>query len=110
MIRRDQIFLQHDNAPAHTSRVVKRKIEELDGVETLSHPPYSPDLAPCDYHLFRSMAHFLRGRRFNNVAELENGIREFFASKDREFYQQGIEQLADCWLNVIEADGLYLEE
>jgi histone-lysine N-methyltransferase SETMAR len=110
MIRRNQILLQQDNAPAHTSRTTKEKIEELDGVDVLPHPPYSPDLAPSDYHMFRSMAHFLRGRRFNNTDELEDGIREFFASKDREWYRRGIEQLADRWLNVINADGLYFEE
>ena len=110
MIRQNQVLLQQDNAPAHTSWVAKRKIEELDGVEVLPHPPYSPDLAPSDYHLFRSMAHFLRGRQFSNEDELSNGINEFFASKDRGWYRRGIEQLADRWTKCIEADGLYFEE
>ena len=107
MIRRNQILLQQDNAPVHTSKMTKEKIEELDGVDVLPHPPYSPDLAPSDYHMFRSIAHFLG---FNNTGELEDGIREFFASKDREWYRRRIEQLADRWLNVVNADGLYFEE
>jgi transposase len=110
MIRRNQVLLQHDNAPAHTSRVAKRKIEELDGVEVLPHPPYSPDLAPSDYHLFRSMAHFLRGRQFDDEDELGAGIEEFFASKNRDWYRRGIEQLADRWTKCIEASGLYFQE
>jgi histone-lysine N-methyltransferase SETMAR len=33
----------------------KADIQEFDW-EILSHPPYSPDLAPSDYHLFRSLS------------------------------------------------------
>jgi histone-lysine N-methyltransferase SETMAR len=42
-----------------------QKIEELEGTELLPHPAFSPDLEPSDYHLFRSMAQFLRGKSFN---------------------------------------------
>lgn len=110
MIRQNRILLQQDNATPHTSRIAKQKLDELEGIEVLPHPPYSPGLAPSDYHLFRSMAHFLRGRRFNNLNEVRGGIQEFFNSKDRDFYQRGIEQLADRWLKCVEANGLYFEE
>ena len=75
--RRRALFLQ-DNAKPHTANRTKEKIEELVGIELLPHPAYSPDLAPSDYHLFRSMAHFLRGKRFNNAEEVKNGCRVFF--------------------------------
>jgi len=42
------------------------KIKELDCIELLPYPPYSPDLAPSDYYLFKSMAHFLRGTQFKD--------------------------------------------
>jgi histone-lysine N-methyltransferase SETMAR len=32
------------------------------GIQQLNHPPYSPDLAPSDYFLFRVMKKFLRGK------------------------------------------------
>ena len=56
--RNGKIILQHDNAPAHSAKVVKETISAL-GWELLSHPPHSPDLAPSDYHLFLSMGHAL---------------------------------------------------
>ena len=37
----------------HTSLVTRKKLLKL-GWEVMPHPPYSPDLAPSDYHLFRS--------------------------------------------------------
>lgn len=43
--------LHHDNAPAHRSQVVLDYLSDQK-VELVPHPPYSPDLAPCDFWLF----------------------------------------------------------
>ena len=110
LVNRNQVLLQHDNAPAHTSRVTRAKIQELDGVELLPHPAYSPDIAPSDYGLFRSMAHFLCGRRFENFDAVEAGCREFFASKSQDWYNSQIRMLAERWVTAIDHNGLYFEE
>ena len=47
------------------------EIKELDGIELLPHPIYSPDLEPSDYYLFRYMVHFLRGRQFKDVEDVK---------------------------------------
>ena len=44
------IKLLHDNAPANRSAVVKSYLEEFH-IQALPHPPYSPDLSPCDFWL-----------------------------------------------------------
>ena len=110
LINRKRALLLQDNAKPHTAKQTKEKLEELDGIELLPHPAYSPDLAPSDYYLFRSMAHFLKGRRFNNEEEVKNGCQEFFASKDEKWYKKGIELLAEKWLKTINHNGLYFEE
>ena len=56
--RHDKIILLHDNAWPHVTAPVKTYLEILKW-EVLPHPPYSPDIAPSDYHLFRSMTHGL---------------------------------------------------
>ena len=45
------ILLLHDNAPAHRALATWKKMAYL-GFHCLDHPPYSPDLAPSDCHLF----------------------------------------------------------
>ena len=47
------VLLLHDNAPVHKSRVAQAANRECK-FEQLNHPPYSPDLVPSDYFLFRN--------------------------------------------------------
>ena len=44
-------ILHQDNAPAHRAIATQETIAQL-GIEIMPHPPYSPDLAPCDFYLF----------------------------------------------------------
>ena len=45
-------ILHQDNAPTHASQKVQTTIKIQLEAEILTHPPYSPDLAPCDFALF----------------------------------------------------------
>jgi hypothetical protein len=47
----------------HVAKVTRETIIRL-GWETPVHPPYSPDIALSDYHLFHSLDNHLRGRQF----------------------------------------------
>ena len=48
------VILLHDNARPHTARLTLETVKHL-GLEVLPHPPYSPNVAPSDYHLFGPM-------------------------------------------------------
>lgn len=48
------VRLSHNNATPHIAKLVRETLMSL-GWEVLWHPAYSPDLAPSNYHLFRSM-------------------------------------------------------
>jgi len=41
------------------------------GWEQFDHPPYCPDLAPSDFHLFLHLKSFLAGRQFHNVSDVQ---------------------------------------
>ncbi|KFD46684.1 LOW QUALITY PROTEIN: hypothetical protein M514_12452 [Trichuris suis] len=63
--------------PDRTAIITKTAIQELRW-EVLPHPGYSPDLAPSDYHLLRSLAVNLRGVSFNNDEDFQKWLSDFF--------------------------------
>jgi len=63
--------LLHDNAPSHTSLIVRRFLTK-NSVCVLNHPPYSPDLAPCDFSLFQKLKMKLKGIYFQDVPTIQN--------------------------------------
>ncbi|KAK6731377.1 hypothetical protein RB195_007697 [Necator americanus] len=88
----DNVRLLHDNERPHIAKKTSQKILEL-GWEVLLHPPYSPNLAPSDYHFFRLLQHRLEEKRYDDRDHLENDLRAFFASKSPAFDAKGIRDL-----------------
>ena len=66
----EKVILQQDNAWPHVAKSVKTYLKTLKW-EALPHPPYSPDVAPSDYYLFRSMAHGLADQQFRSYEDIE---------------------------------------
>jgi histone-lysine N-methyltransferase SETMAR len=56
----------HDNAPDHRAFATQKKLAYL-GFHGLDYPPYFPDLAPSDYHLFPGLKKQLKGRHFSTT-------------------------------------------
>lgn len=106
--KHNKLIVQHDNAPAHTGSAVKNTIKEI-GWEILPHPPYSPDLAPSDYHLFASLGHALKHQHFSDNDMVRKWLVEWFASKGTEFFRQGIRKLPQRWSECIANQGNYFE-
>jgi len=76
--QKDHIFLLHDNARPHTAKLTREKIVNKLNWEILAHPPYSPDLAPTDYHLFRHLSNHLKEKHYTSFDDLNYDIRSFF--------------------------------
>ena len=55
-----RVHFHQDNAPVHNSILVTDYLTQM-GIKTVPHPPYSPDLAPCDFWLFPKLKENLRG-------------------------------------------------
>ena len=98
-----------DNAPAHSSVVGQAAIHDA-GFTQLQHPPYSPDLAPSDYYLFRHLKKHLRGKRFAADEELIGEINLWFDTRPDGFYSAGIEELPTRWTKCNEKGGVYFEK
>jgi histone-lysine N-methyltransferase SETMAR len=95
LLNRKRVLLQQDNARPHTAKTTLQKIEELEGIELLPHPAFSPDLEPSDYYLFRSMAQFLRGKKFRSVADVEVAGEEIFSSKNKRWFYPAFKEFAE---------------
>jgi histone-lysine N-methyltransferase SETMAR len=102
------LFLQQDNARPHTAAVTTSKLQEI-GLKPLPHPPYSPDLAPSDFYLFSPLKSALKGKSFNNAAEIMVDVQLWIDAKPSEFFAAGIAKLPDRWRRCIENDGNYFE-
>ncbi|GBP91934.1 Mariner Mos1 transposase [Eumeta japonica] len=106
--RHDKVILLHDNVRPHVAKPVKTYLGTLKW-DVLPHPPYSPDIKPSDYHLFRSMAHGLTDQKFTSYEDFQNSVDMWISSKDKEFFQRGIRLLSERWQKVVESYGKYFE-
>lgn len=106
---KSKVLLLHDNARPHVAKSTREKLKRL-GWEVLPHAPYSPDLAPTDYFLFRSLSQFLKEKSFDDLENLKSSIDFFFQSKTPEFYAKGLFELPNRWSMVIESDGDYIKD
>jgi hypothetical protein len=59
--------------------------------ELSDHPPYIPDLAPSDYHLFTCPKNWFKLQRFNNN-ELMEGVKTWLSSQAADFFDTGIQK------------------
>ena len=101
------LFASYTITPGHTLQPAPRqKLLDL-GWEILIHQPYSPDLAPSDFHLFLSMSNALRNKAFANDDELNQWLLNFFALKPASFYSEGIMSLPEKWQRVLDCNGDY---
>ena len=107
-LQKKTIIFHQDNARVHTSFLTMVKLNELK-YELFEHPPYSPDLAPSDYYLFRNLKQFLRGKRFSSNEEAIAAVEQYFAELPENHYRDGIKLLEDRWNKCVQVEGDYIE-
>jgi histone-lysine N-methyltransferase SETMAR len=98
----------HDNAPAHWALATQKKMAYL-GVHFLDHPPYSPDLAPSDYHLFSALIKQLEGRHFLSGAEVLAVAETWLDGQHFEFFLSGLQKLEQRAEKCVELRGECVE-
>ena len=78
-----KVLLQHDNASLKTREVISSF-----AWTTISHPLYSPDLAPSDFHFFRPLKESQRGRHFSSDEKVKTAVRKWLKTLPVEFYNE----------------------
>ncbi|GFU68013.1 histone-lysine N-methyltransferase SETMAR [Trichonephila clavipes] len=84
LVNRKGPIILHSNVGQHVSMIIRQKLQAL-GYETLDYPPYSPDLSPKDYHIFKQLDNFLQDKCFRNLRNAETAFNEFVASRIAEY-------------------------
>ena len=105
--KRLSVALLQDNARPHIAKSTRHILEKL-GWTTVPHPPYSPDIAPSDYHLFRNLKQHLREKKFKDYNQLKSDLADFFDRQPHSFWEEGIQSLPSKWLHIIDHDGDYI--
>ena len=76
------------------------------GIKTLTQPPYSPDVAPCDFWLFPK----LRGCRYETIEEMQWVVTKVIDTLTQENFQGAFQKLFAWYKKWFTAGGDYFEE
>jgi hypothetical protein len=72
----------HDNAPAHSSFLVRNFLAKKE-TTVVPHPPYYSDLASADFFLLPKLKYILKGRRFDTFAEIQKNLTKDITLKEK---------------------------
>jgi hypothetical protein len=98
-------FLHHDNAPRHASLLVSGE----KPVATLPQPPYSPDLAPPDFVLFRWNKSSLKGHHFGTVKNVQAAVTNALKEIPVQDFHASYDAWQNGWQRGIDDQGCYFE-
>jgi histone-lysine N-methyltransferase SETMAR len=77
--------------------------------EVLDHPPFSPDLAPSDFHLSAPLKKHLGGRRFATDGEVQHAVMSWLQALDT-ISCAGIDASVYRWDKCFGTYGDYVEK
>ena len=75
------------------------------GIKTVLQPPYSPDLAPCNFCLFSK----LRGCRYEAIEEMKETVTKVIDMLTQEDFYRAFQKLDERYNKCIAEGGDYFE-
>jgi hypothetical protein len=70
----DQWILYHDKAPAHDALSVREFLAK-NSITKKDHPPYSPELAPCNFWLFPKLKNAPKAQKFADLCDIQRDVK-----------------------------------
>jgi len=102
------VCLLHVNARPHSAHVTTALLENFKW-DTLAHPPYIPDLAPNDFHLFLHLKKYLAEKKFDEDDVVQE-VMTLFKGQAADFYDSGIQKLVPRLNKCLDNAGDYVEK
>lgn len=100
-------WFHQDNAPSHKSMRTKAWLEK-NKIDIMPAPPYSPDLAPCDFWLFPNIKRRAAGIIFDNL----NQVKKFWINQLNSLQPADFDHCFLAWRNrmdtVIRSKGEFI--
>jgi hypothetical protein len=96
--------LLHGNARPHTAAGT-RALLQLFNWELFDHPPYNPDLAPSDHHLFTYLKDWLGPQRFNSKRKWMEDFKTCLSSQATDFFDTGTQKLIPRYEKCLSSGG-----
>lgn len=106
---KDAIKLHHDNAPSHTAFIVANYLVRSN-TPVVPQPPYSPDLAPCDFFLFPRLKRELKGKHWESVENIQKHVTRILKDIPVEEFQHAFQAWQTRLRKCIDSGGEYFEE
>ncbi|UYV79288.1 hypothetical protein LAZ67_17001917 [Cordylochernes scorpioides] len=106
---KDTVKLHHDNATSHTAFIITNFLARSN-TSVIPHPPYSPDLAPCDCFLFPRLKKEMKGKHWETVENIQHHVTTFLRSISVEEFQGAFQAWQTRLRKCIDAGGMYFEE
>lgn len=100
------IKLLHDNAKPHVALEVKNFLKD-EGLAVMPHPPYSPDLSPCDFWLFDYIKRNLEDHQ--NKDSLFKAVSKIIENIPEKEYKKAFDKLLERMQLCIDNKGEYFE-
>jgi hypothetical protein len=94
-------LLFHDNAPSYTAAATVNVINSYKW-QLLSHPPYSPDHALCDFYLFPELKTLLAGKKYKTRADLISAVTQYLKHKSTSWFTARIQKLPRRWQKCVD--------
>jgi len=102
-------FIFHqDNAPHHTSLLVRQVLSNKN-ITVCPHPPYSPDLAPCDFCPFPEVKMTMKGKCFETIQDIEAATTAQLKTLTNEGFQNCFRKWQERWDKCVQSGGMYFE-
>ena len=99
LFKSGQWHFHQDNAPVHNSILVTDYLAKM-GIKTVPQPPFSPDLAPCEFWLFPK----LRDCCYETI-EMRDAVMKVIDTLTQEDFHGAFQKLLERYNKCIAAGG-----
>jgi hypothetical protein len=104
-IPKENLTIHFDNAPMHNTEMVREMLTQWN-IPGMDQPPYSPDLAPCDFFLFGYLKQFVRDVQFSTEQEFVNVIISFLEAISPKLWSDVFENWKARLQTCVDAGGI----